>query len=178
MLKLLLIVLLLLLVGIGGFLAYAWTRPDTLHVERSTLVHAPADKVFALVEDFHGWMTWSPYERKDPAMKRSFGGSERGKGATYAWEGNGQVGQGSMEIVEATVPGRIVIDLHFLKPFRADNVATFTLRAEDGATRVTWAMDGKAPLIGRAMGLIFDMDKMIGSDFADGLANLKALAER
>ena len=171
-------ILLVVVVLIGALLAYAATRPDTFRVERAAVIKAPPAKVFALIDDFHQWAGWSPWEKLDPSMKRSHSGAASGKGAVYAWEGNGDVGAGRMEILETTAPSRVLIRLDFIKPFEARNTAEYTLRPEGEATRVTWAMYGPAPFVSKLMQVFVSMDKMIGTDFEQGLANLKALAER
>lgn len=171
-------ILLVVVVLIGALLAYAATRPDSFRVERAALIEAPPAKVFALIDDFHQWAGWSPWEKLDPSMKRSHSGAASGKGAVYAWEGNGDVGAGRMEILETTAPSRVLIRLDFIKPFEARNTAEYTLRPEGEATRVTWAMYGPAPFVSKLMQVFVSMDAMIGKDFEQGLANLKALAER
>jgi uncharacterized protein YndB with AHSA1/START domain len=175
MLKIIAIVIVVLLAGI---LAYAALRPDVFRVERSLAIKAPPEKIFPLLNDLKGWSAWSPYEKKDPAMKRTFGAVTAGKGATYGWEGNKNVGKGSMEITEAAQPSKLVIRLDFLEPFEAHNTAVFTLEGKGEATTVVWAMSGPANFISKLMGIFFDMDRMIGSDFEAGLANLKAIAEK
>ena len=158
-------------------LVIAATRPDTFRVERATTIAAPPDRIFPLINDFRNWRSWSPWEKMDPALARTFSGPESGKGAAYAWQGNRKVGQGRMEIAQAQPPSKIAIDLHFLKPFKAHNVAQFSLEPQGGATKVTWTMDGKAPFVAKIMHTMFNMDRMIGKDFEKGLANLKAIAE-
>ncbi|MNX85021.1 Polyketide cyclase / dehydrase and lipid transport [compost metagenome] len=134
--------------------------------------------LYAQISDFHRWADWSPYEKLDPAMKKTYRGSASGVGAIYEWEGNDKVGQGSMEIVEAVPGSKVVTKLNFIKPFQANNVAEFTLEPKGDATHVTWAMRGSNPYMAKVMGIFFDMDKMIGKDFEAGLANLKALSEK
>ena len=170
--------LLVLVVLIAVLLGYAATRPDSFRVERATVIKAPPAKVFALIDDFRQWAGWSPWEKLDPAMKRTHSGAASGKGAVYAWEGNGDVGAGRMEILETTAPSRVLIRLDFMKPFEATNTAEYTIQPEGDATRVTWAMYGPAPFLSKLMQVFVSMDKMIGKDFEQGLANLKALAER
>ncbi|ARN19138.1 SRPBCC family protein [Piscinibacter gummiphilus] len=165
-------------VVIAAVLALAATRPDTFRVERSTTIKAPPEKVYALIEDFHQWQQWSPWERLDPAMKRQHGGAPKGKGALYGWEGNKEVGKGQMEITEATLPSRVVIKLDFLAPFEAHNTAEFVLVPRGDATTVTWAMSGPNLFIGKVMSLFASMDSLVGKDFERGLANLKAVAEK
>ena len=162
---------------IAGVLILAATRPDTFRVERSASIKASPGKVFALINDFDRWGAWSPWEKKDPAMKRTFG-ARSGKGATYAWEGNKDVGQGRMEIAESVPPSRIAIKLDFVKPFEAHNDVVFTLEPKGDATQVRWAMQGQTPYFAKIVHLFIDMDRMVGQDFEAGLANLKAVAEK
>ena len=165
-------------VAIAAFLAFAATKPDTFQVQRSTVIKAPPDKIFALIQDFHHWGVWSPYEKRDPDMKRTYGGPESGKGSMYAWEGNSKVGAGRMEILDATAPSKVTIKLDFIKPFEGHNTAEFTMIPQSDATNVTWAMYGPNPYIAKVMQSVFNMDEMIGKDFAAGLANLKTAAEK
>jgi len=178
MLKILLYVAAAVIVVVAGILIYAATKPDSFAVKRSATIKAPPERIFALIEDLHGWGAWSPYENKDPAMKRSFSGAAMGKGAVYEWEGNKNVGQGRMEILEATAPSKIVIKLDFLKPFEGHNTAEFTMSPQGDNTTVTWAMYGPSPYVAKVMGTVINMDRMIGTDFEAGLANLKAVAEK
>ncbi|KJK01768.1 polyketide cyclase [Pseudomonas sp. 21] len=158
-------------------LVLAANRPGTFRVERSLRIQAPPERVQGYIEDFHQWAQWSPFEKLDPAMQRSFSGVEKGRGAVYAWEGNGKAGAGRMEILESD-PRRVTIALDFLKPFKASNTAEFTLVPRDGGTEVTWAMFGPVPFVAKIMHLFIDVDRMVGKDFEAGLANLKALAEK
>jgi hypothetical protein len=172
------IIAIVIAVLIAGVLVYAAAKPDSFGVQRATTIKAPPEKIFALVNDLQQWRTWSPYENKDPAMKRTFTGPPAGKGAAYAWEGNKEVGQGRMEISGTTPPNLVTIQLDFVKPFEGHNRVDFKIEPQGDATQVTWAMNGPAPYITKLMGTFFDMDKMIGKDFEVGLANLKAAAEK
>ena len=178
MLKILAYVGAALVVVVAGILIYAATRPDTFRVQRTATIKAPPDKIFAMINDLHGWSAWSPYEKKDPAMKRTFSGAASGKGAVYEWDGDNTVGKGRMEITEATPPGKILIKLDFIKPFEGHNTAEFTMVPKEGNTVVTWAMYGPAAFMTKLIGIFMNMDAMIGNDFAAGLANLKVAAEK
>lgn len=169
---------LLAFVLIVGVLGYATTRPDTLRVQRSARINAPAEKIFPLIADLHTWSQWSPYEKVDPAMKKVYSGTPQGKGAVYEWDGNSNVGQGRMEIVDAADANRVAIKLDFLRPLEGHNVAEFALVPHGAATDVTWTMTGPTPYIGKLIGVFIDMDNMIGKDFEAGLNGLKAIAER
>ena len=175
MLKIIAIVVVVL---VAGILLLALSRPDSFRVERSASIKAPPERIYAQINDLKAWAAWSPYEKKDPAMKRTFGAVTASKGAVYEWDGNKNVGKGRMEITDATAPSKIVIKLDFLEPFEGHNTAEFTMDGKGGATTVTWAMYGPANYVSKLMGVFFNMDKMIGTDFEAGLANLKTIAEK
>ena len=176
--KVILIAAAVILIPAVSLLAYATTKPDTMRVHRSTSIKAPAEKIFPLISDFHNWTQWSPYEKLDPALQRTYTGSSQGQGAAYAWAGNSQVGKGSMEILEAKEPSHIVIKLDFVEPFEGHMTAEFTLDTKGDATEVTWAMHGPQSYCGKIMSCLIDCDTMIGKDFEAGLAGLKAVAEK
>ena len=165
-------------IAIAIVLILAATKPDTFRVRRGAIMKTPPERIFSLINDFHQWGTWSPWENKDPAMKRSFSGAESGRGAVYAWEGNKNVGSGRMEILDASTPSKIVIKLDFFKPFEGHNTAEFTMLPQDDATSVNWVMYGPAPLMSKVMQVFMNMDRMIGKDFEAGLTNLKAVSEK
>ena len=153
------------------------TRPSTFHIERQITIAAPPENAFAQVNDFHAWSAWSPWEKLDPAMKRTFDGPPSGAGAQYAWSGNDQVGEGRMTIEKSEKPSQIGIKLEFLKPFAATNQTTFTFAPTAGGSRVTWAMDGENGFMAKAMSIFMDMDKLVGGDFEKGLSGMKIAAE-
>ena len=171
-------VALVLLAALALLLAYAATRPDTFRVERSRVIAAPPEQLYGLIHDLRQFNTWNPYGRKDPALKGEYSAATTGPGARYAWQGD-KVGTGSMEIVDATAPRRVGMKLDFVKPFEAHNQVEFTLLPEGtGATRVTWAMQGPVPYLAKIAHLFFNMDRMVGQDFEDGLANLQAVVQK
>ena len=172
------IIAVVLAIVIAVVLVLAATKPDTFSVQRGATMKASPEKIFSLINDFHQWGKWSPWENRDPAMTRSFSGAESGQGAVYAWEGNKNVGSGRMEILDAATPSKIIIKLDFLKPFEAHNTAEFTMLPQGDATSVNWVMHGPAPFLSKMMQVFMNMDKMIGKDFEAGLANLKGLAEK
>lgn len=171
-------IFIVVIVTIAAILLFAATRPDTFQVQRAATIKAPPDKIFAQINDFNRWREWSPWEKKDPAMKRTQGATSSGVGATYAWDGNKDVGQGSMTIVESVAPSRVAINLDFVKPFEAHNRVEFTLESRGDATQVTWTMRGPVPYISKIIHLFFDIDRMVGGDFEAGLAGIKAIAEK
>jgi hypothetical protein len=180
-------VALVLAAGIGAVLAYAATRPDSFRVQRTTRIEAPPQAIFPLVNDLHSFARWSPYEKKDPAMKRTYSGAASGKGAVYEWDGDRNVGQGRIEIIDASPPSKVTLALDMIRPFAAHNTVEFTLEprgeASSGAatpgtaTDVSWSMHGAVPYLAKVVHVFIDVDRMVGRDFEAGLAELKALAE-
>lgn len=168
----------LAVVAVLGLLGYAATRPDTFSVERTTAIQAPPSEIFPLIHDFHSWASWSPYEKLDPLMKKTYSGAPSGKGAVYEWDGSSKAGAGRMEIIEVSVPSKILIKLDFSRPFKSSNTSEFTLVARDGVTSITWAMHGPSPFFSKVIGMFMNMDTLVGRDFEMGLANLKTLAEK
>lgn len=169
---------LILLVLIVALLGFAATKPDIFRMERSAPINAPAATIFPLLNDFRKWKGWSPYEKLDPEMQRTYLGAEEGLGAVYTWEGNNKAGAGRMEITESTPPSHILLRLEFSRPFKAVNTTEFHLVPEGSGTRVRWSMYGPQPFMQKVMCIFVDMDKMLGKDFEAGLANLKDEAER
>jgi len=163
---------------IAALLLFAATRPDTFRVQRAASIKARPEKIFALINDLHGWDAWSPYEKKDPAMKRAYSGAAQGKGAAYAWEGNKEVGTGRIEITESSPPSRVTMALDMIKPIKAHNTVEFTVEPQGGSTSVIWAMNGNMPYISKILSVFLNMDRMVGRDFEAGLASLKAAVEK
>ena len=151
---------------------------DTYTVTRSATIDAPPERVYEQIVDFHNWTRWSPWEDLDPDLKRTYSGSESGKGAAYAWSGNRKVGEGRMEITEATEPSAVRIDLAFLKPFKAQSEAVFSIAPDGAGSRVTWVIEGRKSLMTKVMGVFKSMDSMIGPDLDKGLARLKGTTEK
>lgn len=177
MLKALAVVAALIAVAVIIVLALAARKPDTFVVQRSLDIRAPQDKIAAFITDMRAWKDWSPYEGRDPDMRRTYSGAPSGKGAIYAWDGDKNVGSGRMEIIDAS-SSLVTIQLDFFKPFEAHNVAEFALASQGDTKRVTWTMRGPLPFFGKIMHVFINMDRMVGDDFAIGLAKLKTLAER
>jgi len=174
--------LLVLAAAIAALLGYAATRPPAFRIERSTRIAAGIPTVGALIDNFHAWQKWSPWEALDPQLQRSYSGAEAGIGAVYEWNGNDKAGVGRMEITEMRATqahGVISIKLDFFKPFKANNTAEFVLTAtDDGGTDLQWSMSGERPFLFRLIGVFLNFDRMVGGDFEKGLASLKRNAEQ
>jgi polyketide cyclase/dehydrase/lipid transport protein len=169
--------------GIGvlaiiGVLVYAATLSDTFQVQRSLRINASADKIFPLINDMRSMNTWNPFAEADPNIKITYTGPDSGKGARYEWTGDSKVGEGNIEITDASSPNKVTLQLNMLKPLEAHNTVVFTLVPNGNGTDVTWAMNGERPFIGKVMDAVFNMDRMVGGQFEKGLAKLKAIAEK
>jgi len=178
MLVIALVVVAVLVVIAAVVLILAASKPDTFVVRRTATIKATPQNVFSFINDFHKWAAWSPYEKLDPNMQKTFSGAASGKGAIYEWKGNDKAGTGRMEILESSMPNNITIKLDFLKPFEGHNTSEFTLSPKGDSTEVMWAMQGPSPFMLKVMHVFINMDKMLGKDFEVGLGNLKGVAER
>jgi uncharacterized protein YndB with AHSA1/START domain len=178
MLKIMAIIGAVIMVAIVVVLIMAALKPNVFRVQRATLIKAPPEKIFPLINDYRNWASWSPYEKKDPAMKRTFSGAASGKGAVYEWDGDKNVGHGRMEILDAPPPSKVTLKLDFMRPFEAHNIVDFVIEPRSEGASVTWDMRGPVPFMGKVMHVFINMDRMVGTDFEIGLANLKAIAER
>jgi hypothetical protein len=177
LLKLIAYLVVLLIIGVGVVLLLATGRPNTFTVTRSSTMAAPPAVVFEQVNDFHRWDAWSPWAKLDPNSKVTFSGSPAGVGSTFAWSGNHEVGEGKQTITASRPPESVHIKLEFIKPFPGTSDVNFNFKPEGAGTLVTWTMTGKNNLIGKAMSLFMDCDKMIGGSFEQGLANMKKVVE-
>ena len=171
------LVLLGLVVVIGALVAYVATLPDAFRIERSQQIHANAATVFARIDDLREFNAWNPFAVADPSTRIVYSGPSRGTGAAYEWDSTGRGGKGRMTVVESQTARKVVMRLEFLKPFTATNTAEFSLVSEGPVTNITWAMTGTCGFVHKLCGLVFNSDKMVGGEFAKGLASLKDLVE-
>jgi uncharacterized protein YndB with AHSA1/START domain len=174
MLKKILIAAVVILVVLVAVVAL---QPAEFRIARTTVISAPPPAVFAQVNDFHRWEAWSPWAKLDPAMTQRYEGAPAGAGAIYSWAGNGQVGEGRMTMTESRPNDLIRVKLEFVKPFSATNTAEFTFKPEGDRTAVTWSMTGENNFVGKAIGLLMNMDRMVGAQFEQGLAQMKSVVE-
>ncbi|WP_028477100.1 SRPBCC family protein [Nocardia sp. CNY236] len=144
-------------------------------VVRSAVITAEPARVHALINDLHEWIRWSPWEDRDPQMRRSYSGRNSGVGARYAWSGNRTVGAGAMEIVDSA-QREIALRLDFSKPMKATNQVTFILDPVETGTEVTWRMTGTQSGLTAVIGKLLRMDRSVGRDFENGLARLQEAA--
>lgn len=151
--------------------------PADFHVERSMVFNARAEKAFVQVNDFSKWNAWSPWAKLDPNAKYVISSNPAGKGATYEWSGNHEVGAGKMTIVESTAPSIINVHMDFIEPFKGEGETHFMFKQQQSQTLVTWSMDGKRNYLCKVMSLFLNTDKMIGGMYEKGLLDLKNIAE-
>jgi len=172
-------ILLILVIAIAGFLGVAAMQPDEFRVTRSATINAPVEQVYAMINVHRAWNEWSPWAKLDPNAKFTYEGPESGVGSITHWQGNSEVGAGTSTITESNPNELIRLKLEFREPMEATNTAEFTFKSESPtATQVTWTMYGKNNLLGKAIGLVMDCEKMVGEQFEKGLANIKAIAEK
>lgn len=164
--------------AVAGVLAAAATKPDTFKVERSATLHAKPETIYGLIADFHSWPRWSPFEKMDPQMKKTYSGAEKGQGAVYDWSGNDQAGTGRIVITEAAAPNDLKMTLDYMKPFQAHNDVEFKLVPQGDDTTVTWTMSGPLSFPAKIMHVFMNMDTMVGGMFEEGLHNLKSEVEK
>jgi uncharacterized protein YndB with AHSA1/START domain len=164
--------------SIALFLLFVASRPSAFRIARSCTIAATPAELFARVEDFHRWVDWSPYEKLDPTMKKTFEGPTSGVGAIYRWDGNGKAGTGTMRLVASEAPSRLELTIEFLKPFPGKNQVVFTFEPRGAETEVTWAMEGSFAFVPKMFGVFLNMDRMIGAQFEEGLASLRDVATK
>ena len=165
-------------VGVVIVIGLAAQKPDEFRMQRSAVMKADAGNIFPHINDFHNWAAWSPFEKLDRNMTKTFTGAASGRGSIYEWSGNKKAGAGRMEIVESSPPDKVTIQLEFLKPFKAKNTIEFTLLPRGDSTEVTWAMHGSLSFAMKVMHVFVNMDRMIGRDFEEGLNNLTAVVQK
>ncbi|HEY1802217.1 MAG TPA: SRPBCC family protein [Terriglobales bacterium] len=153
-------------------------KSGDFHVQRSVTIQASPEKIFPLINDYHNWTSWSPHEKLDPNMNRTFSGPPSGQGAVYEWEGNNKAGKGRMEIIKSVPLSKVAIKMDFSRPTEVHDLAEFTLQPNGNSTNVTWTMSGRLTYPERVMTIALSMDKVMGNDLATGLANMKAVAEK
>ena len=163
---------------VAGVLIYAATRPDTFSITRSASIKAAPEKIFPLINDLHGFNRWNPFLETDPAIKLTYRGPDSGKGTAHDWDGNSQVGKGSIEITESPPSSKILLKLDMLSPMEAHNRVEFKLEPKGNESQVTWTMSGVQPFLAKLTGVFIDCDKIVGGTFEKGLAALKAIADK
>ena len=166
-----------LVVIVGALTGIVALQPDEFRIVRSATIAAPADKVFAQIDDYHNWEAWSPWAKLDPAAKNTFEGPAAGKGAMFSWDGNADVGAGRMTTLQSRPNELVKIKLEFSRPMEDTSTVEFTFKPESGKTLVTWSMTGRHNFMSKGVCLFMNMDKMVGGQFEEGLANIRKIVE-
>ncbi|MFD0988174.1 SRPBCC family protein [Methyloligella solikamskensis] len=175
--KILIGALIVLAVGITAVLAYAATKPDSFRYERSTVIAAEPEAIFPYLNDFKLGQKWSPFEDLDPDMERDISEQTSGEGATYVWNGDSNVGEGKLAIVDSVPNERVTLDLDFVRPMAGHSTVDYILQPADGGTKMTWAMYGPQPYLAKLMSVFIDCEKMVTENFEQGFVNLKREVE-
>ena len=170
-----------ILLGIAAlivlFVVIVSLRSGDFRISRFATMAAPQEDIFGQVNTLRNWEAWSPFEKLDPNMKRTYEGPPSGVGASQYWSGNSAAGEGRSTISESDPYNRIGLKLEMVRPMKATNDAEFTFVPENGQTRVTWTISGCNGFMGKAFSLFMNMDKMLGGEFEKGLADLKKVVE-
>lgn len=166
-----------LLVVLVLFLGYVSTRQSKFYYERSGLINAPAEKIFPYLSNFKLGSQWSPYEKIDPNMKKTFTGNDGEVGSIMEFEGNSDAGSGKLEMLSIAPNQLVDIKLTMTKPIFAENLIQYKLTPEGPATRFTWSMSGDGGFMTKLMTVFIDCEKMVGDQFNAGIANLKTIVE-
>jgi hypothetical protein len=166
--------LLVLLLIIALFLKKAYT------IERETTINQPSQPVFNYIKFIKNQDVYSVWNKIDPAMQKTYSGTDGAVGFVYAWDSaNKKAGKGEQEITAIKQGERVDMALHFIKPFEGRSIAYMTTTPSSGnQTRVKWGINGKMNYPMNIMLLFMNMEKMIGNDLRDGLANLKGVLEK
>jgi hypothetical protein len=178
MLKILMIAGVIAVAGVAGILIYAAMLPNDFRVSRSIAINAPPEKIYPLINDVRRFNEWNPFAKQDPTIVITYDGPRSGKGASYSWDSKGRAGKGSSAITDASSPSRVDMRLDMEKPMEGHPNIVFALQPKGVATEVSWTMAGPYPYVNRVFGTIFNMDKMIGGTFENGLSDLRVLAEK
>ncbi len=157
--------------SIAGLIA-----PHKVVVEESVMVNASAENAFAQINLWSNFKQWSPWNELDPNMKISYKGEDGTVGSVYKWEGNDEVGTGTMTKTLVQPNSRIEYDLHFMKPWESKNKGYMTIEPVGNAQKVTWGFVADAPFPQNVM--MFFMKGYIADDFKKGLNKLKAISEK
>lgn len=171
-------IVVLVAAAIVVILIFAATRPNSFHVQRSIIIHAPAEKIFPLINNLRAWDRWEPQDRKDPTMKKTFIGPESGTGSAMEWDSKGQGGKGRLVITESVPPNRAAVKVDFIRPFEAHNLNEFTLEPQAGGTKVTWSIQASNLFAMKLVGVFFNIQREFGKHVETGLSNLKSVAEK
>jgi len=178
MLKILAIAAAVIAIGVIGILAYAATLPDNFQIQRSVSIKAPPERIFPLVNNLKTMNDWNPFAKQDPTIRLTYTEPASGKGAANDWTSDGRAGQGRLEITESVPPSRVTMRLDTIKPMEGHNTIVFALRPQADGTDVSWSMTGTCPYIAKVIQVFVSMDRMLGGTFEQGLADLKAMAEK
>lgn len=173
------IILYILLAILAIFVVLVLAAPKKYDVRRSILINKPVSEVFQYVKLVENQNIWSPWKRRDPEMKQYQTGTDGTVGFVNRWESDHkEVGAGEQEITAIVENERVDSELRFMKPWKSRSDAFFLLREiEPDQTEVVWGFSGTHSVPLNVMMLFYDMDKVVGKDFDEGLHELKTVME-
>jgi hypothetical protein len=160
---------------IAGMLVLAAFLPKHFHTEASATVNKPVAEVFAYIRMLRNQDQFSYWNLQDPAMQKSYAGTDGTPGATYSWNSqNEELGQGTQTIKGLTENERLELRMQFIKPFENESDATILTRAASpGVTTVTWAFDDDMAWPMNLMPYAFNMKKTLGDMLQNSVNNIK-----
>lgn len=166
------LIIFITLIAFLGFVA-----PKKFHVHRSIVIEKPKQEVYDFLKYLKNQDLWSPWNKKDPSMKKSYKGVDGEVGFVSAWEGNKEVGSGEQELL-GFVEGELVQSkLRFFKPWKSESDAYLRTELHEKGTKVTWGFLGKNTFPFSIFMLFMNMDKAVGKDFEEGLQRMKSVLE-
>jgi hypothetical protein len=162
---------------IAAFVVVVALQPSEFHLARTATVEAPADAVFAQVNDLKKWEKWSPWAKIDPNVKMTYEGPSEGAGTMASWSGNSEVGEGKMTLVESR-PGELVkVNVDMVKPMEGSSRSEFTFKPDGDKTAVTWHMSAHHNFLQKAMCLVMNGKKMMREMMDEGLSKMNTAAK-
>lgn len=170
------ILLLIAVAGIGYVVFHIMRQPDEFRVTRAAKINAPAEAIFPWMNNPRRAAEWSPFVQGDPEGSYIYEGPDAGIGAITIWDGK-KSGAGKLTITDEVVNERVTMRLEFYRPMKCVNTVDYILIPANGGTDVSWTMYGPNNVMGKAMSMFMDCEKMCGDQFAIGLNNLKQKVE-
>lgn len=153
-------------------------QPDSFSMQRSALIDATPEVLFAQVNDHKNFVKWNPFNELDPHVVNTFSGAEAGVGAVCSWKGNSKIGAGSSTIVESRPYELVRQRMDWKEPMENTGYVDFTFAEKDGKTLVTWKLYGPQNFAGKAFSLFMSTEEMCGPMFEKGLADLAELVKK
>jgi len=160
-----------------GFATYVYFLPAEKTISREIVIQAPPESLFPMINHSKKMNDWMPWLESDPGVKMVFSGPDEGVGSKSEWDSPGKMGTGSAVVMESNLNQSVKTQLTYTKPIAMSQVAEVTLTPTQGGTKVTWSVECHNSFFFRLMGVLLNVDKMVGGEFEKGLNKLKLIAE-